>query len=85
MIFIFYIYINFISYRSIRPDEFTQDHNNDWNYFWIVNENQFIRPLRIILDDVKRFLTIAKGEILILDFSSFQIGNISNIHSNYKL
>lgn len=54
----------------------TQDNTDLKNadHFWVVNENMFINQLRYILKDIRRFVNIS-GEVVIIDFSSFPVGN----------
>lgn len=59
-------------YFSYKPVDLYDTQNPE--NFWIVNENMFINQLRFVLKDVRRFVTIS-GEVVILDFSSFPIGN----------
>ncbi|XP_037935231.1 uncharacterized protein LOC119669421 [Teleopsis dalmanni] len=52
--------------------------------FWIVNENMYVRPLRDVLNDVRKFVKLS-GEVVILDFSSFPIGFFGYNQRHIKL
>ncbi|KAF7994164.1 hypothetical protein HCN44_011433 [Aphidius gifuensis] len=60
-----------ISHNGTRIDEID---NNHTSRFWINHDVIRINPLSNIIKDIKNFLDVARGEVVIMDFHRFPVG-----------
>ncbi|XP_015514438.1 PI-PLC X domain-containing protein 1 [Neodiprion pinetum] len=61
-------------YPSIPRNNTVVEETNYVNRFWVNHDIIRITPLMSIIKDVRNFLDVARGEVVILDFHRFPVG-----------